>query len=62
MAQTKRERNKLKTQYSMEHYERIVIASPKGTKEQWKKYAERDGLTVTRYVMKCVEQYEATRE
>lgn len=42
--------------YSKEHYERINLSVPKGLKEEWKKWADKQGKSMSAFVMDAVEE------
>lgn len=46
--------------YGKDHYERIEILVPIGTKDRIKAYADRNGLTVTQYIMRLIHDKEGT--
>jgi len=48
--------------YDREHYEQINLTPPKGTKAKLKSYAERDGQSLTAYILKTVDEYERNRK
>jgi len=62
MAKTKQERNRYATQYSKEHYEQINLTAPKGTKAKWKEYSDREGKSITRFIIDCVQEHESKTE
>ena len=42
--------------YVARNYERISVVIPKGTKDQLKQAADRDGQSLNRYILECVER------
>lgn len=48
--------------YSKDHYDKITIVVPKGTKGKFKETAKKSGLSVTQYILKAVEFYEKYKE
>lgn len=50
-------KRKANDKYIREHYERIPISYPKGTRELWKQYATARGLSLAEFVRRAVEEY-----
>lgn len=44
-------------QYTKEHYDHINIYAPAGTRQKWKDYAEKRGLSLAQFVTQAVEEY-----
>ncbi len=44
--------------YAKEHYDKITIVAPKGTKASFQTTAKAQGLSVTQYVLNAVKFYE----
>lgn len=47
-------------EYARKHQEKldaITIRPPKGTKERWQEAADREGKSLTRFIMDCVEAH-----
>lgn len=42
--------------YLKENTDNIRLRVPKGTKESWKKYAEMQGISMTRFVLETVNE------
>lgn len=47
---------KYKNDYDREHYDKVLLSFPKGTKEQLKMKAARAGKTMSQYVLDLVER------
>lgn len=43
--------------YKREHYDRITITAPKGTKERWKEQAEARDMSVSQLAIKAIDAY-----
>lgn len=50
-------KRKANDKYIREHYERIPISYPKGTRDLWKQYASTRGLSLAEFVRRAVEAY-----
>lgn len=44
------------TEYQKEKYDRVSVWAAKGSKERWKKYANKAGMSLTAYVEEAVEE------
>lgn len=59
-SQSSTKRSKVSTKavnnYVARNYERISVVIPKGTKDQLKQAADRNGQSLNRYILECVEQ------
>ncbi len=42
--------------YQKEKYDRITVMAEKGKKEKYKKAAQAEGLSLSAFVMKCVDE------
>lgn len=49
------------SEYTKEHYDRIMITAPKGTKEIYKNVAKSEGLSVSQYIIGAVKFYEKSK-
>ena len=47
----------VKNRYNAKAYDRILLAIPKGLKDEWKARAEENGESLTRYIMNAVEAF-----
>lgn len=43
--------------YKREHYDRITITAPKGTKERWREQAEARGMSISQMAMQSVDEF-----
>lgn len=50
-------KRKANDKYIREHYERIPISYPKGTRDLWKQYASVRGLSLAEFVKRAVQYY-----
>ena len=50
------------SEYTKEHYDKITIIAPKGTKENYKNIAKSEGLSVSQYIMGAVKFYEKNKD
>lgn len=48
--------------YAKEHYDKITIVVPKGTKGKFKDAAKESKLSVTQYILQAVEFFEQHKE
>lgn len=42
-------------EYKKEHYDSIHLLTPKGTREKWKSFASDYGMSLSQFVVSCVE-------
>lgn len=54
--QQKLEQIKRQNKFIAEKYDRFTLTFPKGVKEQYKKYAEAQGLSLNAYINKLIEK------
>lgn len=47
----------VKNRYNAKAYDRILLAIPKGMKEEWKARAEENGESLTKFIMNAVAEY-----
>lgn len=47
---------KAKNKYSAKAYDRINYAVPKGKKEEYKRYAEKEGLSLNAFITEAIEE------
>lgn len=47
----------VKNRYNAKVYDRVLLAIPKGLKDEWKARAEENGESLTKFVMNAVEAY-----
>lgn len=47
----------VKNRYNAKAYDNILLAIPKGMKNEWKARAEESGESLTRFIMNAVEAY-----
>lgn len=45
-----------KHSFAKEHYDRVALNVPKGTKEVWKERAAAEGLSLSEWIIKKVEE------
>lgn len=50
------------SEYTKEHYDRIMITAPKGTKQNVMKSAKDSGLSVSKYILGAIEFYEKNKD
>lgn len=50
-------KRKANDKYIRDHYERIPISYPKGTRDLWKSFASARGLSLAEFVRRAVEEY-----
>lgn len=43
--------------YKREHYDRITITAPKGTKERWKQLAEAREMSISQMAIRAVDEF-----
>ena len=54
--------NEYISKYAKEHYDRITITAPKGTKTDIQKKSKDDGLSASQYILGAIKFYEDHRE
>ena len=59
--ESKKKRREYSSQYSAEHYERINLTVPIGTKEKFKKMAEWRKKSVSALVVEAMDRYASMR-
>lgn len=42
--------------YEQEHYDKILVRIPKGTREVWKRFAGFEGISLNQFIVKCVNE------
>ena len=47
----------VKNRYNAKAYDNILLAIPKGMKNEWKARAEENGESLTKFIMNAVEAY-----
>lgn len=47
----------VKNRYNAKVYDRVLLAIPKGLKDEWKARADENGESLTKFVMNAVEAY-----
>ena len=47
----------VKNRYNAKVYDRVLLAIPKGMKNEWKARAEENGESLTRFIMNAVAEY-----
>lgn len=47
----------VKNRYNAKAYDRILLAIPKGMKNEWKERAEESGESLTKFIMNAVAEY-----
>ena len=47
----------VKNRYNAKVYDRVLLAIPKGLKDEWKARAEENGESLTKFIMNAVESY-----
>ena len=47
----------VKNRYNAKAYDRILLAIPKGMKEEWKERAEENGESLTKFIVNAVSEY-----
>lgn len=47
----------VKNRYNAKTYDHILLAIPKGIKNEWKARAEENGESLTKFIMNAVEAY-----
>ena len=47
--------------YTKEHYDKITIVAPKGTKANYKNVAKSEGLSVSQYIIGAVKFYKKNK-
>ena len=47
----------VKNRYNAKVYDRVLLAIPKGLKDEWKARAEENGESLTKFIMNAVAEY-----
>lgn len=42
--------------YEQEHYDKILVRIPKGSRSLWKRFAEFEGISLNQFIVKCVNE------
>lgn len=51
----KQKQHRRQNAWNKDHYERVYLNLPKGRKDRWKALADRKGMSLNEFVVRCVE-------
>lgn len=51
------EKIKYNNQYNKENYDKITILVPRGEKDEWKAFAQQNGISLTEMIRRAVADY-----
>lgn len=50
----KSNKSKYIAKYEQDHYDKILVRIPKGSREVWKRFAGFEGISLNQFIVKCV--------